>query len=218
VTEADRPIFTRLADFAACLSFDDLPAPVVQRAKLTLQHNLLVALAARRERLPGQDWEQWPDGLPHRAAATRLTDGRRAPAERAVVTNTLTMGSRAQHDEHPGAISHFGSTVLPPLLAVAEQVRADGASVLAAMVAGYEVGARIGAASVQATSRRGLRPTGLYGPLAGAVAAGRALSMSPSTMTSALAFAANTSAGSTEPAPRLRLGHPPLHRHPPRAR
>ena len=196
--DAPRAVLAQLATFVADLSYDDIPAGVVEQAKLTLQHNLLVALAARHEHLPGQDRADWPAGLPAASSATRLTDGRPAPAEQAVVTNALAMGARAQHDEHPGAISHFGSTVIPPLLAVAEQDGVAGARVLTAMVAGYEVGARIGAASVQATSRRGLRPTGLYGPLAGATAAGKAVGASADVLTSALAFAANTSSGVTQ--------------------
>src|SRR3954447_18035118 len=107
--DGDRPLLTELAEFACAIQMSQVPASVVEHAKLTFQHNLLVALAARRERLPGQDWEEWPAGLPRAGSATRLTTGRQAPAERAVVTNALAMGARAQHDEYPPAISHFGS-------------------------------------------------------------------------------------------------------------
>jgi 2-methylcitrate dehydratase PrpD len=198
VSDVDRPLFSQLAEFACGTHLDDLPAQVIDQAKLTFQHNLLVALAARRERLPGQDWEDWPVDMPRAATATRLTTGRPAPIERAVVTNALAMGARAQHDEYPPAISHFGSTVLPPLLATAEQTGADGAAVLTGMIVGYEVGGRIGAAAVQAVSRRGLRPTGLFGPIAGATAAARTGGADVAVMTSAMAFAANTSAGVTQ--------------------
>ena len=197
-TGATREILVELSQFVAGLGYEDLPERVREQAKLTFQHNLVVALAARQERLPGQDWDHWPAGLSPTQSATRLTDGRRAPTERAVVTNSLAMGARAQHDEHPGAISHFGSTVLPPLLAVAEQGRVDGAGILTAMVVGYEVGARIGSASVRATARQGFRPTGLYGPFAGAAAAGKAMGLDVDALVSALAFAANGSAGVTQ--------------------
>jgi 2-methylcitrate dehydratase PrpD len=198
VSDLDRPLFSQLAAFACGTRLEDVPPKVIEQAKLTFQHNLLVALAARRERLPGQDWEDWPTKMPRSATATRLTTGRPAPIERAVVTNALAMGARAQHDEYPPAISHFGSTVLPPLLAIAERTGANGAAVLTGMIVGYEVGGRIGAATVQAISRRGLRPTGLFGPIAGATAAARAAGADIATMTSAMAFAANTSAGVTQ--------------------
>jgi 2-methylcitrate dehydratase PrpD len=114
------------------------------------------------------------------------------------VTNALAMGARAQHDEHPPSITHFGSAVLPPLLATAEQHDTPGQELLLATIAGYEIGARIGAASVKATSARGFRPTGLYGPFAAAAACGRALRLTPEQMTSALALAGNASAGLTQ--------------------
>ncbi len=198
MTGPDEGLLAELGRFVADLGYSDLPPSVADRAKLTLQHNLLVALAARSDHLPGQDRERWPDGLTPAQSATRFTDGRRAPGVLAVVTNALAMGARAQHDEHPGAISHFGSAVLPALLAVAEQRGVSGADVLVAMVAGYEVGARLGTATVLATSRRGFRPTGLYGPIAGATAAGRAMGLEARALTSALAFAANSSAGVTQ--------------------
>ena len=191
-------ILEQLASFVAALSYDDVPGAARDQAKRTFGHNLLVALAARNEELPGQDRVAWPDALTRSASATRLTDGRPAPAERAVVTNSLAMGARAQHDEHPASISHLGSTILPPLLAAAEQIAADGSTVLVAMVAGYEVGARIGAASVRRTSERGFRPTGLYGPFAGAAAVAKVRGLDAAGITTALAFAANASAGLTQ--------------------
>jgi 2-methylcitrate dehydratase PrpD len=191
-------VLSQLGDYVSQLSYDDIPGSTLDGARKVLQHNILVALAAKDLHVPGQDRNHWPDGLGRGASATRLTDGRSAPVEQAVVTNALAMCVRAQHDEHPGAISHLGSTVIPPLLAVGEASRASGAQLLTAMVAGYEVGARVGAASVQATSRRGFRPTGLYGPLAGAAAAAKTLGAGADVVTSALAFAANTSAGLTQ--------------------
>lgn len=184
-----------LAEFVCTLRCDDLPERLVRRAKVTLQHNLLVALAARHEPIPGQDRARWPADVPATECATRLTDGRRSPAERAVVTNALAMGARAQHDEHPGAISHFGSTVIPALLAAAEIHRVDGARVVAGLVAGYEVGARVAEVSVSHTRVRGFRPTGLYGPFAAAAATGSALGLTPDELVNALALAANSSAG-----------------------
>lgn len=192
------PALRTLGEFIAGLEHKDIPLAARETAKLVLGHNLLVALAARREHLPGQDLAHWPDGMPATATATRLTDGRRAPAERAVLTNALAMGARAQHDEHPRAISHFGSTVLPPLLAAAEQSGITGAAFVTAMVAGYEAGARVGVASIRQTTRRGFRPTGLYGPLAGAAATAKAFDLDVSSVTSALALALNAAAGLTQ--------------------
>jgi 2-methylcitrate dehydratase PrpD len=187
-----------LADFATGLDFAQLPKSLVEQAKLILQHNLVVMLAARHEAVQGQDRVEWPAAMPTAACATRVTDGARTPAELAVVTNSLAMGHRAQHDEHEGAVCHFGSTTVPPLLAAAEIGGVDGRTLLAAMVAGYEVGARIAKLSVKQTLARGFRPTSLYGPLAGATATSLILGLGRDELVTALAFAANSSAGITQ--------------------
>ncbi|MCO4238888.1 MmgE/PrpD family protein [Pseudarthrobacter sp. MDT3-28] len=191
-------IIAGLAAHLDGLRFEQLPVAVVEQAKTVLCHNLVVALGARNLSVPGQDRVAWPDGAPRAATATRLTDGLRGPNEASVYTNSLLMGARAQHDEHPGSVSHFGSCVIPPLLAVAENRSLDGRAFLVAMIGGYQVGAAIGRSSVSATTRRGFRPTGLYGPFAGAGAVAKACGGGPTQIANALAIAASSSAGITQ--------------------
>jgi 2-methylcitrate dehydratase PrpD len=193
-----RTILADLAGYVDGLSYDALPPDVVERAKTVLLHNLVVALGARNRAIPGQDRVIWPEGAPRAVTATRLTDGRRGPIESSVYTNSLLMGARAQHDEHPGSVSHFGSCVLPPLLAVAENLSLDGRALIVAMVAGYQVGAGIGSSSVGAAARRGFRPTGLFGPFAAAAAVAKAQGGGAAHITNALAIAASSAAGITQ--------------------
>jgi 2-methylcitrate dehydratase PrpD len=186
-----------LARFAVDLDLTAIPAPVIARTKLILQHNLIVMLAAREQPVPGQDQTEWPAAMPSDAVATRVTDGRLAPIEAAVVTNSLAMGARAQHDEQEKAVSHFGSTTLPPLLAATEISPVDGTRLLTGIVAAYEVGTRIATLTVDETRLRGFRPTGIYGTFAGATSTGLALGLDSDRLVAALAFAANLSSGLT---------------------
>lgn len=198
IAEGGPSIIAGLAAYLDGLCYEELPPAVVEQAKTVLCHNLIVALGARNLRVPGQDRVAWPDGAPRTATSTRLTDGLRGPNEASIYTNSLLMGARAQHDEHPGSVSHFGSCVIPPLLAVAENRSLDGRAFLVAMVAGYQVGAAIGRSSVGATTRRGFRPTGLYGPFAGAGAVAKAHGGGAAQIANALAIAASSSAGITQ--------------------
>lgn len=187
----------RLAEFAD--NIEVLPAPVQQSAARVLRHNLVMALAGRALDVPGVSGETWPDGLPRGGSATRIADGQTVPAERAVFANSLVMGARAQHDESPRAISHFGSTVIPGLLATAEQLGSiSGRDFLTAMVIGYEVGDRVGGSLVASTNEHGFRPTGLFGPIAGAAAGASLRGLRGAAFTSAVALAANMSAGLSE--------------------
>lgn len=198
IAEGKPSIIAGLAAYLDGLSYEQLPATVVEQAKTVLCHNLIVALGARNLSIPGQDLVAWPDGAPRAATATRLTDTMRGPNEASVYTNSLLMGARAQHDEHPGSVSHFGSCVIPPLLAAAENRSLDGRAFLVAMIAGYQVGAAVGRSSVAATTRRGFRPTGLYGPFAGAGAVAKAREGGAAQIANALAIAASSSAGITQ--------------------
>ncbi|AOT04255.1 MmgE/PrpD family protein [Arthrobacter sp. U41] len=198
VAEPGPTILAQLADYVDSLSYDAIPPDVTERAKTVLFHNLVVALGARNLNIPGQDRVNWPEGAPRTVTATRLTDGWRGPNESSLYTNSLLMGARAQHDEHPGSVSHFGSCVIPPLLAVAENRSLGGRAFIVAMIAGYQVGAGIGGSSVGAVTRRGFRPTGLFGPFAAAAAVAKAHGGGAAQIANALAIAASSAAGITQ--------------------
>jgi 2-methylcitrate dehydratase PrpD len=96
---------------------------------------------------------------------------------------------------HAGAVSHLGVVVLPALLALAERVPSSGRDFIAAGIAGYETGAKIGRALITPELARFFRPTGFTGPLAAAVAGSRLLRLDAERTARALGFAANTTGG-----------------------
>jgi len=183
-----------LATFTAGLELDELPHAVVDKAKACLLHGLAVGAAGVATGF-GQTAEDALgafDGGP----ATLLVSGRRAPAAAAAFANAALLHARVQEDTHGTA--HLGTVLIPAALAVAEESGADGATLLAALVAGYEVG---GAFSREFTARstpRGFRASGVYGPLAAAAAAGRVLGLDADRLASALSFASAFAGGTTE--------------------
>lgn len=193
--DVDGTLLGRLAELCAGVSLEDLDERTVHDAELALFHNLVVALAARRTGVLGLDRTPWPDGMPPGRSARRLPDLVRSPIDVAVLNGSLLMGARAQHDEYPPGTSHFGSTVIPPLLALADASAVSGARFLEAMVAGYEAGARVAAATVGPTRARGFRPTGIYGPIAASTACAVALGLPVPRVISAMALGAHQAAG-----------------------
>lgn len=168
-------------------TFRDAQRPETSRtAKSVLLHNLIVALAAQRMPLPGiQDgaplpWASEPASLPDRAFAA-----------------ALRMGARAQHDEHPRSVTHLGSAVTPAVLAVARP-DAEGAQVLAAIATGYQAGGSLGTLVLPFVRARGLRATGVVGPIAAAAGAASMLGLDEARTAHAIALAANRAAGFTE--------------------
>lgn len=151
-----------------------------------LLHNLTVGLAAHGMPLPGI---AGGDALPW--AATPIT----AP-DRAFATS-LRMGARAQHDEHPRSVTHLGSVVTPAVLAVSPH-DVHGARVLSAIAVGYQVGGVLGSALLPLVRARGMRATGVVGPIAAAAGVAAVLGMDEQSTANAIALAANRAAGYTE--------------------
>jgi 2-methylcitrate dehydratase PrpD len=100
-----------------------------------------------------------------------------------------------REDMHSGSISHLGIVVLPTLLALAQTRVVTGREFIAAVLVGYEAGGQVGRSVMDADLARIHRPTGITGPIAGAAAGARLLGLNSDQATSALALAANTTAG-----------------------
>ena len=99
---------------------------------------------------------------------------------------------------HTGAVSHLGVVIFPTLLALAQRQKASGRDFILGAVCGYEIGAAVGRAIMDQEMVRRFRPTGITGPLAGAIAGSRLLGLDEDATVSALGFAANATGGLNE--------------------
>jgi 2-methylcitrate dehydratase PrpD len=100
-----------------------------------------------------------------------------------------------QLDEvHAGATLHPGSVVVPAALALASGTL-SGREFLAAVVAGYETGIRIGLAAEGGMFRRGYHNQGTTGCVAAAAAAARALELDAERTAMAMSLGASQAAG-----------------------
>lgn len=59
-------------------------------------------------------------------------------------------------DVHNASITHLGAVTIPAALAVGQKLHRSGREVLAAIAAGYEIGARVGRPSTQAPTTTGI--------------------------------------------------------------
>ena len=165
VREARPDWLTEWARFAAGLRFADLPAPVVERARLVLLDCVGVIAAGMAE----------PE---MRALVGRMTAvsgsgetavigaGCRAPAGIAAFLNG-TAGTMLELDEgNQYSRGHPAIHVVPAALAGRGQ--GSGEDLLRAIVLGYELGARVGIASKLHVA---MHPHGTWGVLGAAIAA-----------------------------------------------
>jgi 2-methylcitrate dehydratase PrpD len=180
-------------------SWANLRPDVVAKAKLCLYDLLSSALAAGE--LP---WSRQAAAIARRNSqgiargAGIIGTGDIVSVHDAAFANGVLSHGLVRDDMHIGSVSHLGTVLVPTLLAFSETTRASGKDFLTALVAGYEVGGKVGRMILDVDVSKIFRPTGTVGPIAGAAAGAKLLGLTPEQTTAALALAANTAAGYNE--------------------
>jgi len=194
-SDNEAPLSGRLA--TALVKSRSAAVPEAARDKLKLCLLDFFACAFEAHILP---WARQAAALatvgagPCRIIGTNLT----VPAGDAVFANSVAGHGLVREDMHTGSVSHLGIVVLPPLLALTEERKVDGAKFIAAAIAGYEVGGRMGRALVTPEFARTFRPTGFTGPFASAAASAHLYDLDEAATGSALSLAANMVAGQNQ--------------------
>ncbi|MBT6139680.1 MAG: MmgE/PrpD family protein [Rhodospirillaceae bacterium] len=184
-----------LASFAAGLQFGDLPGGVVEHAKLAILDGLGCCLHGAM--LPWTrtvaEMVSSEGGTPD---ATLIADGRKVPVAGAVLVNATAGHAFELDDIHRDAILHPNSITVPVALALAERMGGgSGARILTAVVAGYEVGNRVGAAAGADLLLRGFHPQGTVGAIAAATTAARMMDLDSGQTLNAIGIAGSLGAG-----------------------
>ncbi len=190
-----------LARFAAGLRFETLPEPVVRRAKALALDLLGSAARARGGAAAASSILAMlaQMGLDGPGAATVIGDARGYAPPIAALLNGALGHALDFDDTHAPSSLHPSAPVVPAALAAGEAVGASGKTVLAGIVAGYEVICRLGEAlDPTAHYARGFHPTATAGVFAAAAAAGRVMGLDPDQMIAAFGVAGSQAAGSLQ--------------------
>jgi 2-methylcitrate dehydratase PrpD len=190
-------IVTELARYAAALRFEQLPAGVVEKAKVCIldllgiatggyeSENAIVALKTSRQlSAPGK--------------ATVWMSGERMRAIDAVLPNSVASHCILQDDWLQVSHAHIGAAVVPTALAMAEETGGSGKDIITAVVAGYDVEDRAGSLSVPAFTR-GFRASGVYAYFGATAVAARLLGLEVDAFTNALGCAGSMCGGVLQP-------------------
>jgi len=186
-----------LAEWAARLRADDIPAAVRANAALRVLDTIGCALAGSR-------LEHAPSVL---ALASRWggpglstiwgTALRAAPPQAALANGALAHGLDYD-DTHADSVCHASAVLVPAVLALAEAERFSGRDALTALVAGYEGMIRIGMAAPGRFHERGWHATAVCGPFGAALAAGKGMGLDAGRLTAALGVSASMASGVME--------------------
>jgi 2-methylcitrate dehydratase PrpD len=192
---ADAPDPTRaLAEFAAGLRFDTIPVDVVRRTEDLFLDWFASALAGKGAR-PVETIAHFIETMGPTGGASEILIHRRGASPLiAAIANAAASHFAEQDDVHNGSVFHPATVVFPAALAVAQAQGSSGKEFLAACVAGYEVGIRVGE-FLGRSHYRIFHTTGTAGTFAAAAAVGHLLGLDAGQMRHAFGSAGTQSAG-----------------------
>jgi 2-methylcitrate dehydratase PrpD len=184
----------QLADFAAGLRFEAIPDAVVRRTEDLFLDWFASALAGKGAR-PVEAIARFIESMGPTDGASEVLIHRRGSSPLvAAVVNAAASHVAEQDDVHNGSVFHPATVVFPPALAVAQALGRSGRELIAASVAGYEVGIRVGE-FLGRSHYRIFHTTGTAGTFAAAAAVGRLLDLTAAQMWHAFGSAGTQSAG-----------------------
>lgn len=184
-----------LARFAAALRFEDFPRAVIEKIKLLALD--AIGCCVYGATLP---WtRKVAEFIAHeggRPVASVFGAGYKTSVSQAVLVNSTAGHAFELDDIHKESILHCNSLALPVAVALAENDnRLTGRDMITAMVAGYEVGTRIGSAATMSLFMRGFHPQGTSGVFVAAATAAHMLGLGAEQTQQALGIAGSQAAG-----------------------
>ena len=183
-----------LAAFAASLRFEAIPDAVIRKAEDLLVDWFGSAVAGHNAR-PVMAIVKFAQAMGSQGGPSEVlvTRARTSPYL-AAMANAAASHVAEQDDVHNGSVFHPATVSFPAAVATAQAVGASGKQMLAAAVAGYEVGIRVGE-FLGRSHYKVFHTTGTAGTLAAAAATGNLLKLDAQRMRHAFGSAGTQSAG-----------------------
>lgn len=184
----------RLAGFCAALRFEELPASLVEKAKVHVLDTLGAALAGTLS----DEFATVADLSGERPGGALIwgTPRRTSPREAALANG---VAAHVFELDDTGGCDHSGAVVLPAAIAAlaSSEAPVPGRDLVAAVVAGYEAGRRVleAAGGYDVHNGAGWHSTGTCGTMAAAAAVARLRGFGPSAMRDAITLATSFSGG-----------------------
>jgi 2-methylcitrate dehydratase PrpD len=184
-----------LAEYVSGLSYKKIPQAVVSHIKLCVIDSLGCALFGST--LPwGKIITSFAKEMGTGKGALIWADGAEIPSTSAPLANGTLIHSFEMDDLHRVGVIHPGAEAIPAADALVRRVGdVSGKRFLTAVVAGYEVGCRVGMTGGASQLRRGFHPSATSGTFAAGAAAAKMLQLNPLKTLHALGIAGTQAAG-----------------------
>jgi len=185
----------KITDFALKLKYKDIPQEVIYKAKLHLLDSLGVALSVSKNPIIKDSIVKTVNELNVKKESTIIGSNLLSSCDYAAFSNASMIHSQDYDDTHRSGIVHTSSIVVPTVLACGEVEKINGASLIEAMVAGYEILARIGLVANGGFHKKGMHATPMCGVFAASLIAGKINRMSKKELVNALGICGSQAAG-----------------------
>jgi aconitate decarboxylase len=184
-----------LAGYISGLTYRSIPHEVVSHVKLCIIDSLGCALFGST--LPwGKIITSFVKEMGKGKGALLWGDGTVVPSANAPLANGTLIHSFEMDDLHRVGVIHPGAEAIPAADALVRRAgKVDGKRFLTAVIAGYEVGCRVGMTGGASQLRRGFHPSATSGTFAAAAAAAKMLQLDPLKTVHALGIAGTQAAG-----------------------
>lgn len=186
-----------LARFAADLTWQQIPAPVQERAKLLLIDAIGVAFASTRFEFA----QRARAALKHLGTGDSPVIGMAqtlALRDAAMLNGLLIHGLDYDDTYLPGSV-HLTASCVPTVLAVAAANGASGEELLTALALGLETAARLASAGRGGFVRAGFHATSVCGTFGATIAAGRLMKLDAAQLALAQGAALSMASGTLQP-------------------
>lgn len=187
-------VAVQLAEWAAGLRFETIPADVLGVARGCIVDTLGVALAGSQTRVAGMA-RTTAAALYGPGLATALGAARPMAAPGAAFVNATAAHALDFDDNCYAGFVHGSAVLVPAALAMAEQLDLSGEAFLTALVAGAEIEYAVGLAATASLYERGWWTTGVLGPIGAATAGARAMGLDARGIAAAIGIAAAAAGG-----------------------
>ena len=190
---------TKLAQYAATLRYEDIPAEVKQRIKNCITDTVAVILYGGKlpwsEMIIAHAKRTGPGG---KSAILGIGNVKVQAPSAALAHGAMAHAFELDNLTSPDSGSHPGAAMFSAGLAIAQDRGLSGRELIGAMTSGAEVMIRIGHAAKGTLEPRGFHAPGTTGPFGGAVTGGKLLQFDATKMTNAIGIAGSLSGGLLE--------------------
>jgi 2-methylcitrate dehydratase PrpD len=186
-----------LARFIADINYKAFTPPVIEKTKGLLLDQLGCELAFAALPWNKAVYQYIQEKAGSKGDSTVVFYGLKTTVEDAAFANATFGHGFEMDDTEMHTLTHPGSVVIPPALALGETKKISGKELITAVVAGYEAMIRIACAS-KTSLERSFHGTAVNGPFGSAAATCKVLGMPADMIVNALGIAASEASGVSE--------------------